>query len=59
MRGGHNKNQNCPDADALGDILAEYICDKEYLIYNKMYFHILKPTHLAITSSKSTIKTSK
>ena len=25
MRGGHNNNQNCPDADALRDVLAEYM----------------------------------
>ena len=25
MRGGHSNIQNCPDADALRDILAEYM----------------------------------
>ena len=25
MRGGHNNNQNCPDADALRDVIAEYM----------------------------------
>ena len=24
-RGGHNNNQYCPDADALTDVLAEYM----------------------------------
>ena len=27
MRGGYNNNQNCPDADALRDVLAEYMFD--------------------------------
>ena len=30
---------------------------KECLIYNKMYFHISKQTHLAIRCSKTTIET--
>ena len=30
---------------------------KECVIYNKMYFYILKQTHLAIMCSKSTIET--
>ena len=25
MRGGHNSNQNCPDPDALRDVIAEYM----------------------------------
>ena len=25
IRGGHNDNQNCPDADALREVLAEYM----------------------------------
>ena len=25
MRGGHKNNQNCSDADALRDVLAEYM----------------------------------
>ena len=25
MRGGHNNNQNCPDADALRELPAEYM----------------------------------
>ena len=25
IRGGHNNNQNCPDADALREALAEYM----------------------------------
>ena len=25
LRGGHNNNQNCPDADALREVLAEYM----------------------------------
>ena len=25
MRGGHNNNQKCPDADALREAIAEYI----------------------------------
>ena len=25
MRGGHNNNQNFPDADALRDVIAEYM----------------------------------
>ena len=25
MRGGHNSNQNCPDGDALRDVIAEYM----------------------------------
>ena len=59
MRGGHNNNQNCPDADALRDVLAEYMFGnmKECVIYNNMYFHILKQTHLAIICSKSTKET--
>ena len=25
LRGGHNNYQNCPDADALGDVIAEFM----------------------------------
>ena len=25
LRGGHNSYQNCPDADALRDVIAEYM----------------------------------
>ena len=61
MRGRHDNNQNYPGADALRDVLAKYMFGNilKSMIYNKMYFHILKQTHVIITCSKSTIETGK
>ena len=39
MRGGYNNNQNCPDADALRDVLAEYMFDN---IWNSVWYNITR-----------------